>query len=116
MQENRNQFDELLFFAQMKNRPSVYMGKPSLLSLRDQLFGMEYAFSFYNQESPLKYFRSFIEWYHEEKIKDLNGYACWWNHILYTSGNNDAYAFEMFFNYFEKYLLDNHNLSLPEVK
>lgn len=54
-------------------------------------------------------------WYHEEIIKDLNGYACWWNHILYTSGNDDAYAFESFFREFEKYLRDVHNVCLPEI-
>lgn len=116
MQEIERKFDELVFFAQVKKRPGVFLGKLSLLSLRDQLFGMEYAFSFYNQESPLKYFHLFIEWYHKEKLKDLNGYACWWNHILYICSNNDAYAFESFFNCFEQYLRDEHNLYLPEVK
>lgn len=109
-------FDELVFFAQVKKKPGVFLGKPSFLSLRDQLFGMDYAFSFYNQESPLKYFHLFIEWYHKEICKDLNGYACWWNHILYVSGNDDAYAFESFLNCFEQYLRDVHNLRLPEVK
>lgn len=108
-------FDELLFFAQVKKRPGVHLGKPSLLSFRDQLFGMDYAFSFYCQESPLKYFHSFVTWYHKEIIKDLNGYACWWNHILYISGNNDSYAFETFLNIFEQYLRDIHNVCLPEA-
>ena len=108
-------FDELLFFAQAKKRSGVFFGKPSLLSFRDQLFGMDYAFSFYRQESPFKYFHLFVTWYHEEIIKDLNGYACWWNHILYTSGNNDAYAFESFFRKFEEYLRDVHNVRLPEA-
>ena len=110
-----SKFDELVFFAQVKKIPALYFGKPSLLSFRDQLFGMKYAFSFCCQESPLKYFNLFVTWYHEEIIKDLNGYACWWNHILYTSGNNDAYAFESFFIEFEKYLRDVHNVCLPEV-
>ena len=110
-----SKFDELVFFAQVKRRPGLFLGKPSLLSFRDQLFGMNYAFSFYCQESPLKYFNLFVTWYHEEIIKDLNGYACWWNHILYTSGNNDAYAFESFFIKFEKYLRDVHYVCLPEV-
>ena len=110
-----SKFDELVFFAQVKRRPGLFLGKPSLVSFRDQLFGMNYAFSFYYQESPLKYFNLFVTWYHEEIIKDLNGYACWWNHILYTSGNNDACAFESFFIEFEKYLRDVHNVCLPEV-
>ena len=107
-------FNELIFFAQIKKRPGLFLGKPSLLSFRDQLFGMDYAFSFYNQESPLKYFNSFIRWYHEEVLKDLNGYACWWNHILYTSGNNDACAFDSFFSIFERFLRDVHNVCIPE--
>ena len=116
MINRESKFDELMFFAQVKKRPGVFLGAPSLLSLRDNLFGMEYAFSFYNKESPLKYFRLFVTWYHEEIIKDLNGYACWWNHFLYISGNDDAYAFESFFNAFEGYLLDVHNLRLPEAE
>ena len=42
---NMQDFDELKFFADVKKRPGVYFGKPSLLSLRDQLFGMEYTLS-----------------------------------------------------------------------
>lgn len=108
-------FDELEFFANVKKRPGVYLGMPSLLSLRDQLFGMEYAFSFYTQESPLRHFNSFVTWYHKKILKDLNGYACWWNHILYTSGNHDSYAFESFFRIFERYLREIHNVNLTEI-
>jgi len=109
-------FDELEFFAQVKKRPGLFLGEPSFLSFRDQLFGMEYAFSFYSKEKPMKYLNCFIQWYHEEILKDQNGYACWWNHILYTSGNHDAYAFVSFFQIFERYLRDVHNICLPEVE
>ena len=108
-------FNELVFFATIKKKPKLYLGATSLLSFRDQLFGMSYAFSFCYKESPFQYFHSFIEWYHKEIIKDINGYACWWNHILYTSGNDDEYAFESFFIEFERYLRDVHNVCLPEV-
>ncbi|MBQ7799041.1 MAG: hypothetical protein IJ370_00965 [Oscillospiraceae bacterium] len=116
MLSERKTFDELQFFAQIKHRPSAFLGKPSLISLRDQLFGMEYAFSFYTQESPLKYFNLFVKWYYKEKLKDLNGYACWWNNILYTSGNDDAYALESFFACFEQFLSEEHNLYLPKLQ
>lgn len=109
------EFDELVFFAQVKKRPGLFLGKPSLLSLRDQLIGMEYAFSFCRQERALKYFRMFVNWYHEENMKDRNGYACWWNHILYISGNDDISAFASFFRIFEQYLRDVYDLCLPEV-
>ncbi len=109
----KQKFNELEFFANVKRRPGMYLGQTSLLSLRDQLFGMKYAFSFYCNESPLFYFNSFVEWYHNEVLTDKNGYACWWNHLLYTSGNFDSYAFERFFVMFERYLRDVHNLSLP---
>ena len=69
-------FDELMFFAQVKKRPALFFGKPSLLSFRDQLSGMEYAFSFCYKERQLKYFYMFVEWYQKEVLKDLNGYAC----------------------------------------
>lgn len=113
MKNIEREFDELAFFAKMKKRPGVFLGKPSLISLRDQLFGMEYAFSFCCQESPLKYFGLFVEWYHKEILEDFNGYASWWNHILYTSMNDDAIAFESFFRKFEQYLHDVHNVDLP---
>jgi len=115
MQITECTFDELEFFAKVKKRPGLFLGSPSLLSLRDQLFGMDYAFSFCTQENLLKYFHSFIIWYHEEVIKDLNSYACWWNHILYISGNDDAFAFDSFFTLYERYLRENHNLLLPET-
>lgn len=109
-------FDELVFFAQVKKMPGAFWGKPSLLSLRDHLFGMEYAFSFCSEEKQLKYFEAFIKWYHEEILMDSSAYACWWSHILYTSLSDDANAFESFFGKFEQYLHDVHNLHLPEVK
>ena len=112
---NLPQFDELSFIAQVKKRPGMFLGERSLLSLRDQLFGMEYAFSFYTHENPLKYFREFITWYNKN-MDDTNGYACWWNHILYISGNDDALAFDTYMKYFERYLSEFHNLRLPEVK
>lgn len=116
MLDDGKMFDELRFFAAVKKRPGMLLGSTSLISLRDVLHGVGYAFWFCNQESPLKYFQLFIDWYHRERIKDLNGYACWWNHILYTSGNDDKYAFECFFRCFEQYLLTVHHLSLPEVQ
>ena len=110
-----NRFDELLFLAQMKKRPGLYLGEPSLLSLRDHLFGMENAFSYTTVDNPLHYFRTFIGWYHETILDDKNSYACWWNHILYISGKNDHLAFESFFSSFEDYLMNVHHITLPEV-
>lgn len=115
MSNTESKFDELEFFAKAKKMPGAIYGRPSLLSFRDHLFGMEYAFSFCCQESPLKYFRLFTERYHKEIIKSRNGYACWWNHILYTNGNSDESAFWDFFCIFERYLLEVHNVRLPEV-
>ena len=113
--QNTTQFDELTFFAEVKKRPGMYFGVPSLHSLRDLLLGMEYAFSFCCHETPLRYFRSFVSWYQNEMIADRNGYACWWNHLLYTCGNDDRYAFDSFFVVFEQYLLEAHHVSLPSV-
>lgn len=115
MPENIKPFDELLFFAQVKKRPGAHLGVPSLLSFRDQLFGMMYAFSFCYQETPLRYFNEFVQWYHNEVLPDKNGYACWWNHLLYTSGNMDELAFYDFFRCFESWLLEHHNIRLPDL-
>lgn len=115
MENTERKFDELVFFAQVKKRPGIFLGRPSLQSFRDNLFGMEYAFSVCGAEIRLIYFRRFVKWYHEEILKDSNGYACWWNHILYISGNDDAYAFDVFFRIFEQYLRDVHHVCFPEV-
>ena len=40
-----NNFDELKFFAEVKKQPCLFFGNPSLISLRDQIYGMYYAFS-----------------------------------------------------------------------
>ena len=39
-----NNFDELNFFAEVKKRPNLFFGKPSILSLRDFIAGMSHAY------------------------------------------------------------------------
>lgn len=110
-------FDELMFFAQMKARPGLWMGKKSLLSLRDQIFGMRHAFAIMQaREKPFGYLEQFVEWYHQHVITEHSGYACWWNHLLYISGGFDEAAFDAFFKKFEAYLQEEHGLSLPQAR
>ncbi len=112
----QQEFDELTFFASVKRRPAMYLGEKSLRSLRDQLFGMDTAFSFCGKPEALHYFHAFIEHYQRELFKiEKNGYACWWNHILYTSGNFDSLAFDSFYRKFESFLKSEYDLSLPEL-
>lgn len=113
--ENAQRFDELQFFAQVKKRPGAWLGRPSLLSLRDQLFGMRYAFDLCGQKNALKYFFSFVKWYEAGQVGNENGFACWWDHMLYISGNNDEQAFDTFFRCFEGYLEEHHGIALPEA-
>lgn len=115
MNENNCTFDELEFFAKIKKRPGMYFGRPSLLSLRDFLFGMSLAFGICGCQDQFRYSDLFIDWYTENEIKDQNAYACWWNHMLYVSGGSDRLAFEYFLHRFEIYLSEVHNISLPEV-
>lgn len=114
---NSAEFDELIFFAKVKKCPGMFFGRKSLTSLRDQLWGMIYAFSACGHPDALKLFRGFIEYYNNELfLADQNGYVCWWNHLLYTSGSMDDVAFDAFYRRFEAYLLDEHNLKLPVVE
>lgn len=114
---NNTAFDELTFFAKVKKRPGMFLGSKSLISLRDQLFGMSYAFSACGYPDALKLFRAFIEYYNNKLFQtDKNGYACWWNHLLYTSGGMDDEAFDSFYRAFEKYLLENHRMTLPVIE
>ena len=113
--ENVQQFEELLFFAKVKKMPGAWFEKPSLLSLRDQLFGMRYAFDLCGQKDALKYSFSFIKWYEAGQVWSEHSFACWWNHMLYISGNDDRQAFVTFFRYFEQYLKECHGLVLPKV-
>ena len=39
-----NNFDELNFFAEVKKRPNMFFGNPSILSLRDFIAGMSHAY------------------------------------------------------------------------
>ena len=111
------EFNELVFFSRVKKRPGVFLGRKSLTSLRDQLFGMIYAFSVCGHPDALKFFKGFIEYYNSRLfINDQNGYVCWWNHLLYTSGGMDDMAFDAFYGQFEAYLLDEHSLKLPVVE
>ena len=109
-----NSFDELKFFSEVKKRPNLLLGKPSILSLRDFILGMQYAFSACGFENKFKYFNLFTQWYYNYST-DKNGYVCWWNHIMYISGGFDDKAFYRFFEIFENYLKEVHNLYLPEI-
>ena len=111
-----NQWDELMLFAQLKERPGLYLGGKSLLSLRDHLFGMQHAFQLCFHADPMEYLRGFSAWYRETVIREENGYACWWNHILYTSANCDGAAFDAFFSAFERYLAEERGISLPAAQ
>ncbi len=111
-------FDELKLFGDFKGRYGVYFGKKSLLSLRDTISGMVLSRYFDDDEqvrrkSKLPYFDGFIEWYLQTYVKDGNGYAAWWNHMLYVSGNFDDAAFDLFFLRFEEYLTSIHHTALP---
>ncbi len=110
------EFDELYFFASIKKRPGMYLGEKSLLSLRDCLHGMCYAFHAFGQDDALKYFDSFVRWYNAEVLHFSAGYACWWNHLMYISGGSASLAFDMFFREFEKHLKEKHDLTLPNAE
>lgn len=109
-------FDELEFFASVKMRPGMYLGEKSLLSLRDCLYGMHYAFHAFGHDDALKHFYAFVQWYNEEVLHFSAGYACWWNHLMYISGGSASLAFDAFFREFEKYLKEKHDLTLPEAE
>ena len=109
-------FDELAFFARLKERPGMYFGRPSLRSMADLIVGMDYAFCLCGKENQFPLFKAFIDWYHKEVIRDQNGYACWWNHLIYVSGGEDREAFAGFFRVFERYLKDIHAKTLPKAE
>ena len=114
---NYAEFDELTFFAQAKKRPRMFFGRKSLVSLRDHLSGMVYAFSACGHPDALKLFTAFVKSYNDKLfLTDRNGYVCWWNHLLYISGGMDDLAFDSFYRRFEAYLSREHNLMLPKVE
>ena len=103
-------FDELALLRQLKDRPGIFFGKKSLLSLRDFLWGVDYGLDIaangqYKGQTHFPIlFEGFVPWYIRRYVKDENGYAAWWNHLLYISGNRDDWAFDRFFSYLEEYL------------
>ena len=112
------QFDELGFFGKIKKCPGLYLGKKSLINLTHFLAGMRFCADLYTNGSLtdsciFPYFDKFVTWYVESYVKDPNGYAVWWNHILYTSANNDDLAFDSFFHYFGLYLREQHEIVFP---
>ena len=89
-----------------------------LINLTHFLAGMRFCADLYTNGSLtgsciFPYFDQFVPWYDENYVKDQNGYAAWWNHILYTSANNDDLAFDSFFHYFELYLREQHEIVFP---
>lgn len=114
---NESKFDELELFAKIKRRPGMYFGTKSILFLHIFLSGVICGTFLAGQDYEFHYFHGFNDWYMNKKnVTDKNGYVIWWNHILYTSGNYDSEAFDIFFKYFEEYLLEQYNITLPEVK
>ena len=114
---NCAEFDELAFFAQVKRRPGMFFGRKSLIGLRDHLFGMGYAFSVCGYSDAMGLFKSFVKYCnHKLFLTDQNGYACWWNHLLYVSGGMDDGAFDLFYREFETYLHEVHDLKLPDIQ
>ena len=82
------------------------------------LAGMRFCADLYTNGSLtdsciFPYFDKFVTWYDENYVKDSNGYAVWWNHILYASANNDDLAFDSFFHYFGLYLREQHEIVFP---
>lgn len=111
------QFDELVFFAQVKRRPGAFFGRKSLIGLRDMLCGMQFAFAVCGEKDALRYSEEFIEKYNRRLMeKDSNGYSCWWNYLLYISGNDDDLALDNFFRAFEGFLEEEYGLKLLEVR
>ena len=104
-------FDELAFLREVKAKPGMFFGKKSLLGLRDLLSGMELGAAAALEDAGLPkknlfpiWWNGFVPWYLEQYVKDPNGYAAWWNHMLYVSGNFDDRAFDCFFRQFDEYL------------
>ncbi len=103
------EFDEIKMWKDIKNRPA-FLGKKSIVMLNSFLNGIYYSFG---KAGCLSYFGGFNDWYMEKYNVDTNNaYTIWWNHILFTSGNDDQLAFDRFFCYFEEYLNGQFGLSL----
>ena len=107
------ELEMLTMMAKMKTKPGVFFGRKSLMSLRDQLWGMMYAFDICGHEEAMKYFRSFTETYNA-KLLEKGSCSAWWHHILNESGESDEEAFDLFFRRFECFLWNEYGLKLPE--
>lgn len=111
-------FHELDFFAKVKKRPGLYLIEKSFHSLRHVIFGISYAFVFCcKMKDPFVLLDGFVQWYEASAFGPVrNGYECWWNRIVYESGNSDALAFDLFYDLFENYLKEECSLALPDVE
>ena len=104
------EFNEIKMWNDIKNKPGMFFGKRSIILLNSFLNGIKYSFE---KNSCLLYFQGFNEWFMKKRNVDTNNaYTIWWNHILFTSGNNDDLAFDAFISYFEEYLQEQFGLSL----
>ncbi len=104
-------FDELAFLREVRAKPGMYFGKKSLLGLRDLLSAMELGADAALADTGLPkktlfpiWWNGFVPWYTERYVNDRNGYAAWWNHLLYVSGNSDDKAFDNCFRCFDEFL------------
>ena len=109
-----NEFNELRFWAKIKKRPELYLGQRSIVRLDIFIKGISYALN-YNHDT-FSYFNGFDDWYMEKQKADIrNGYVDRKSVVQGINGNQDDVAFDFFIRYFEKYLKEIHNVTLPDV-
>ena len=111
--------NELQLLSRLKDRPELYLGRRSLIGLRDFLNGVRIGANAFREEigeaAPVvPNYDAFIEAYSADlwRREGRNGYVCWWNHMLYVAGGDDALAFDTFFHCFEAWLRDERGSSL----
>ena len=115
-------FDELQFLSNIRERPGMFFGEPSLIGLRDLLDGMEWGARIARENAGLPterlfpiFLDGFLPWYERCCKKDQYSASCW-SHMLYVSFSLDGKAFNLCFELFEKYLKQELGLSLPPAE
>ena len=99
--------DTLNVLFKLKNRPVVYLGAKSITRLKIYTDGFSHGYNYPGIGTAFPEFQERME----EKYKEIECIS--WATILLRQTNDEAKAFDLFFEEFEEYLKEN-GVDIPE--
>lgn len=102
----------------VKKRPAIYLKKPVLTHLPALIFGYSIGFSVGKEgkkdRDPFFGKDGFFEWYFE--LYPERESSIWEESFIKEANGNDELALNIFFEYLEKYKVENRSVRKPFIE